>query len=38
MPVLEPDPPKGQNGLLKILGAMALIAVVISVIATVASP
>jgi hypothetical protein len=38
MPVLEPDPPNGQNRLLMILGTMLAIGVVIAVIATLAAP
>ncbi|MCX4980058.1 SGM_5486 family transporter-associated protein [Streptomyces sp. NBC_00250] len=38
MPVLEPNPPNGQKKLLIVLGAMLGITVVISVIASVASP
>ncbi|WP_258037081.1 MULTISPECIES: SGM_5486 family transporter-associated protein [Streptomyces] len=38
MPVLDPNPPKGQTRLLQILGAMLAIGAVISVIAVIASP
>lgn len=38
MPVLEPNPPKGQNRLLIILGAMLAIGLVLAAIATIASP
>ncbi|MER5896716.1 MULTISPECIES: SGM_5486 family transporter-associated protein [unclassified Streptomyces] len=38
MPVLDPNPQNGQKKFLLVLGAMLLIGVVISVIATIASP
>ncbi|MBP2362144.1 MULTISPECIES: SGM_5486 family transporter-associated protein [Streptomyces] len=38
MPVLDPNPPNGQKKLLLVFGAMLLIGVVISIIATIASP
>ncbi|MGC5346646.1 SGM_5486 family transporter-associated protein [Streptomyces sp. DT24] len=38
MPVLDPHPQNGQKKLLAVLGAMLLITVVISVIASIASP
>lgn len=37
-PVLDPNPQNGQKKLLLVLGAMALISIVIAVIATLASP
>ncbi|MER8089801.1 SGM_5486 family transporter-associated protein [Streptomyces sp. NPDC058316] len=37
-PVLDPNPQNGQKKLLLVLGAMLLVTVIISVIATVASP
>ncbi|MFH9721350.1 SGM_5486 family transporter-associated protein [Streptomyces sp. NPDC017254] len=38
MPVLEPNPPNGQKKLLLVFGAMIGITLVISVIASIASP
>ncbi|MEU7021461.1 SGM_5486 family transporter-associated protein [Streptomyces sp. NPDC046203] len=38
MPVLEPNPPNGQQKLLIVLGAMLGIAAVVAVIASIASP
>ncbi|WP_299536715.1 SGM_5486 family transporter-associated protein [uncultured Streptomyces sp.] len=38
MPVLDPNPQNGQKKLLLVLGAMLVITVIISVIATIASP
>ncbi|WP_255359310.1 MULTISPECIES: SGM_5486 family transporter-associated protein [unclassified Kitasatospora] len=37
MPVLEPNPPDGQKKLLQLLGVIAAIVVLVSVIATVAN-
>lgn len=38
MPVLDPHPQNGQKKLLLVLGVMLLVTVIISVIATIASP
>ncbi|HEY9438667.1 MAG TPA: SGM_5486 family transporter-associated protein [Streptomyces sp.] len=38
MPMLDPNPQNGQKKLLLVLGAMLVITLIISVIATIASP
>ncbi|MET9518768.1 MULTISPECIES: SGM_5486 family transporter-associated protein [unclassified Streptomyces] len=38
MPVLDPNPQNGQKKLLLVLGSMMAITVIISIIATLASP
>ncbi|MET7700608.1 MULTISPECIES: SGM_5486 family transporter-associated protein [unclassified Streptomyces] len=38
MPLLDPNPQNGQKKMLLVLGAMLAITVIISIIATIASP